>query len=166
VGRRARGAEREVAVIASTNTWNAYNNFGGRSNYINATSLPSRPTVNARLDLGRYNGALRQRLAIPRRRIRALSFDRPEPFNHIPKDVQLTDPIRGRRRATSRRPSGGCSAGSSAKVFSTTSTPTITPCRPARPRRIRCRDHQHASGVLVARCYQRLKRGSSSAAGS
>ncbi len=26
-----------------------------------------------------------------------LSFDRPEPFNHIPKDVEVTDPIRGRQ---------------------------------------------------------------------
>ena len=31
-----------VAVLASTNTWNAYNNFGGRSNYINADHLPER----------------------------------------------------------------------------------------------------------------------------
>src|SRR5688500_14053181 len=45
-----------IAVIASTNTWNAYNSFGGRSNYINPTTLPRRPTVNARLDLSRYNG--------------------------------------------------------------------------------------------------------------
>ena len=40
-----------IAVLASTNTWNAYNNFGGRSNYINATGLPPQPVVNARLDL-------------------------------------------------------------------------------------------------------------------
>src|SRR5205085_687594 len=46
----------KVAVIASTNTWNAYNNFGGRSNYINPTQLPKQPTVNARLDLSRYTG--------------------------------------------------------------------------------------------------------------
>ena len=26
----------KIAVLASTNTWNVYNNFGGRSNYINA----------------------------------------------------------------------------------------------------------------------------------
>src|SRR5262249_61602202 len=38
-----------IAVIASTNTWNAYNNFGGRSNYIHPEGLPSQPTVNARL---------------------------------------------------------------------------------------------------------------------
>ena len=87
----------KIAVIASTNTWNAYNNFGGRSNYINATSLPSRPTVNARLDLGRYNGAYTSVWQFRDEEYAALSFDRPEPFNHIPRDVQLTDPIRGRQ---------------------------------------------------------------------
>ena len=43
-----------VAVLASNITWNAYNNFGGRSNYINPDQLPPTPTVNARLDLKRY----------------------------------------------------------------------------------------------------------------
>jgi N,N-dimethylformamidase len=86
----------KIAVIASTNTWNAYNNFGGRSNYINPTSLPEKPTINARLDLSRYTSQWsiwnsRDENYAP------LSFDRPEPFNHIPKDVKLTDPIRGRQ---------------------------------------------------------------------
>jgi N,N-dimethylformamidase len=43
-----------IAVLASNITWNAYNNFGGRSNYINPDRLPVTPTVNARLDLKRY----------------------------------------------------------------------------------------------------------------
>ena len=30
-----------IAVLASNITWNAYNNFGGRSNYINADRLPA-----------------------------------------------------------------------------------------------------------------------------
>src|SRR5262249_38321854 len=38
-----------VAVLASNLTWNAYNNFGGRSNYIHADELPPTPTVNSRL---------------------------------------------------------------------------------------------------------------------
>ena len=42
---------RPVAVLASNITWNAYNNFGGRSNYINPDQLPATPTVNARLEL-------------------------------------------------------------------------------------------------------------------
>jgi hypothetical protein len=86
-----------VAVIASTNTWNAYNNFGGRSNYINPTSLPPQPTVNARQDLSRYTD---REITVWHARddeYTPLSFDRPEPFNHIPKDVKLTDPIRGRQ---------------------------------------------------------------------
>jgi hypothetical protein len=84
-----------VAVIASTNTWNAYNNFGGRSNYVNADHLPPHPTVNARQDLWRYQGTgvwqFKDEAYAP------LSFDRPEPFNHIDEHTQLTDPIRGRQ---------------------------------------------------------------------
>jgi hypothetical protein len=86
-----------VAVIASTNTWNAYNNFGGRSNYINADRLPPRPTVNARQDLERYRGEPGGVWRYRDEEYAPLSFDRPEPFNHIDRDVQLTDPIRGRQ---------------------------------------------------------------------
>ena len=86
----------KIAVIASTNTWNAYNNFGGRSNYINPTHLPKQPTINARLDLSRYTGKL-SIWNTPDEHYAPLSFDRPEPFSHIPKDVQATDPIRGRQ---------------------------------------------------------------------
>ncbi len=89
-----------IAVLASTNTWNAYNNFGGRSNYINPGGLPEKPTVNARLDLDRYTKATSV-WSIPDERYRPLSFDRPEPGNHIfdnsPWDhSSITDPIQGR----------------------------------------------------------------------
>jgi N,N-dimethylformamidase len=87
----------KLAVIASTNTWNAYNNFGGRSNYINPTGLGPRPTVNARLELSRYAGAPSGVWGARNDEYVPLSFDRPEPFNHVPKDVELTDPIRGRQ---------------------------------------------------------------------
>ena len=40
-----------LAVLATNITWNAYNNFGGRSNYIHADELPPTPTVNSRQDL-------------------------------------------------------------------------------------------------------------------
>src|SRR5947208_171427 len=43
-----------VAVLASDITWNAYNNFGGRSNYIHADEFPPAPTVNSRAELKRY----------------------------------------------------------------------------------------------------------------
>src|SRR5262249_41737500 len=36
-----------VAVLASTNTWNAYNPFGGRSNYILAARMIDEPVVNS-----------------------------------------------------------------------------------------------------------------------
>lgn len=86
-----------IAVIASTNTWNAYNNFGGRSNYINPTQLPPQPTVNARLDLNRYTGEVVNIWQARDSEYAPLSFDRPEPFSHIPKETKMTDPIRGRQ---------------------------------------------------------------------
>ncbi|MDB6121224.1 MAG: hypothetical protein JWQ71_217 [Pedosphaera sp.] len=89
-------AQAKIAVLASTNTWNAYNNFGGRSNYINPTQLPPRPTVRARQDLSRYT-TQQSVWSSPNSEYAPLSFDRPEPFNYIPKDIQVTDPIRGRQ---------------------------------------------------------------------
>src|SRR5207237_3930953 len=43
-----------VAVLASTNTWNAYDPFGGRSNYIMPARMLDAPIVNAKADLPRY----------------------------------------------------------------------------------------------------------------
>src|SRR5207253_2378411 len=43
-----------IAVLASTNTWNAYNPFGGRSNYVMASRMIDAPIVNAKADLPRY----------------------------------------------------------------------------------------------------------------
>jgi hypothetical protein len=85
-----------VAVIASTNTWNAYNAFGGRSNYIMAARMLETPVVNSKSDLPRY------RLADygewkSSDTFEPLSFDRPEPYNHVPEHVQCTDPIKGRQ---------------------------------------------------------------------
>ena len=88
-----------IAVLASTTNWNAYNSFGGRSNYIHSHELPPKPTMNARLELDRYlpqaNTAWFFRFE--NHEYRPLSFDRPEPLNHIPEHVQATDPIEGRQ---------------------------------------------------------------------
>ena len=83
----------DIAVLASDINWNAYNSFGGRSNYIHPDQLPSTPTVNARLELKRYNdpeGLQYEGGELP------LSFDRPEPINHVPEEARVTDPIEGR----------------------------------------------------------------------
>lgn len=87
-----------IAVLASTMTWNAYNNFGGRGNYVNATQLPQTPIVNGRQDLDRYNleGSYPEWRA-PDEAYLPVSWDRPEPFNHIPRHTQATDPIEGRQ---------------------------------------------------------------------
>ncbi len=85
-----------IAVLASTNTWNAYNAFGGRSNYIMAARMIDAPIVNAKADLPRYKltdyGEWKSAAEFA-----PLSFDRPEPYNHVPEEVQCTDPIEGRQ---------------------------------------------------------------------
>ena len=87
----------KIAVLAGTNTWNAYNNFGGRSNYVNADRLPNRPIVNARLELDRYQNPLPFGVWRPRDEEYApLSFERPEPHNHLLESGGVTDPVRGR----------------------------------------------------------------------
>ncbi len=83
-----------VAVLASNITWNAYNNFGGRSNYINPDRLPTTPTVNARLELKRYTDP--DSITYDTEDYAPLSFDRPEPINHIDANTEITDPIEGR----------------------------------------------------------------------
>ncbi len=83
-----------VAVLASNITWNAYNNFGGRSNYINPDRLPPTPTVNARLELKRYTDP--DAVTYDTDDYAPLSFERPEPINHIDPGTEITDPIEGR----------------------------------------------------------------------
>ncbi len=83
-----------VAVLASDLNWNSYNSFGGRSNYIHADELPRTPTVNSRQELKRYSESNFQTWNcsgyVP------LSFDRPEPLNHIDPRTEVTDSIAGR----------------------------------------------------------------------
>jgi N,N-dimethylformamidase beta subunit-like, C-terminal len=83
-----------IAVLASTNTWNAYNPFGGRSNYFQASRMASQPIVNSRQDLGRYSlpdyGEWKLGSYEP------LSFDRPNPANFVPENETVTDLIEGR----------------------------------------------------------------------
>lgn len=86
-----------IAVLASTNTWNAYNNFGGRSNYVNAAGLPATPIVNARLEMPRYNASIFSEWgAVADGEFPPLSFERPEPANHVPRGARPSDPIAGR----------------------------------------------------------------------
>jgi N,N-dimethylformamidase len=84
-----------VAVLASNMTWNAYNAFGGRSNYIHADQLPPTPTVNSRAELRRYQDAEHGTWGYSR--YAPLSFDRPELHNHIGFAEKITDPIEGRQ---------------------------------------------------------------------
>lgn len=86
-----------IAVIMSTNTWNAYNNFGGRSNYIHSASLPPEPAVNARQDLLRYSApSVFGEWGFPDDAYKPVHFERPEPVNHIAEGTEVTDPIAGR----------------------------------------------------------------------
>ncbi len=85
----------KVAILASDLTWNAYNSFGGRSNYINAAHLPPTPIINSRLELKRYTES--EHRTYDTNTYQPLSLDRPEPYNHIEEGEQLTDPIAGRQ---------------------------------------------------------------------
>ncbi|MBL8818221.1 MAG: carboxypeptidase regulatory-like domain-containing protein [Planctomyces sp.] len=85
----------QTAVLASNITWNAYNAFGGRSNYIHADQLPPTPTVNSRFELRRYIDAEHGTWGYPA--YVPLTFERPEPFCHIDFDEVWTDPIEGRQ---------------------------------------------------------------------
>jgi hypothetical protein len=89
-------AQARLAVLASTNTWNAYNAFGGRSNYIMAARMLDQPIVNAKSDLPRYRlsdyGEWKSAAEFA-----PLAFDRPEPYNHVPQEVECYDPIEGRQ---------------------------------------------------------------------
>ena len=84
-----------LAVLANSITWNTYNPFGGRSNYINADALPAAPIVNSRMELPRYRSAEFGTWGYPA--YAPLSFDRPEPFNDIAFEERITDPIEGRQ---------------------------------------------------------------------
>lgn len=83
-----------IAVLACNINWNAYNNFGGRSNYINADQLPATPIVNSRMELSRYASAEHQTWGCPA--YAPLSFERPEPLNDIRLGEKITDRIEGR----------------------------------------------------------------------
>lgn len=84
----------DVAVLASDLTWNAYNAFGGRSNYVHAAGLPDAPDVNRRQTLPRYRVQGHEEWNAPA--YPPLSLDRPEPENLVDRDEQLTSPILGR----------------------------------------------------------------------
>ncbi|MEQ9407531.1 MAG: carboxypeptidase regulatory-like domain-containing protein [Fuerstiella sp.] len=84
-----------VAVLASDINWNAYNSFGGRSNYINADRLPATPIINSRLELKRYTQ--KEHRTYDTDTYMPLSLERPDPYNHIDEHEQLTDPIAGRQ---------------------------------------------------------------------
>jgi len=89
----------KIAVLAATNNWNAYNNFGGRSNYINDEGLPARPTINSRQDLARYLGTATSQM-YPNDSYPPISFERPEYGNVVGKDEKVTDPMGGRLAST------------------------------------------------------------------
>jgi len=78
--RGRRGAK--IAVLASTNTWNAYNNFGGRSNYVNPAAFPY-----SRRQRAPGSGPLPEPAAVRAWRLRMKSMsallDRPEPKTTI-----------------------------------------------------------------------------------
>jgi len=80
-----------IAVLASNITWNAYNDYGGRSNYTAPVRLPAAPTVNSRQESVWFTDPEMEAWAggpyAP------LSFDRPEPLNRVGPDEEITYPL-------------------------------------------------------------------------
>ncbi|CAN5640697.1 hypothetical protein BH10ACT3_BH10ACT3_21100 [soil metagenome] len=80
-----------IAVLTSSLSWNAYNDFGGRSNYVSAQRLPATPTVTARQDLVWFSDPEHPPWVYTD--YDPLSFNRPEPVNEVPLRGSITDPI-------------------------------------------------------------------------
>ncbi|MEZ4661695.1 MAG: DUF6605 domain-containing protein [Caldilineaceae bacterium] len=137
-----------LAVLASNITWNAYNNFGGRSNYISPIKLPPVPTVNARMDLKRYTDP--NNVDYDSDTYDPLSFDRPEPINHVPEHVQVTDPIAGRAPNHIAPAEWRFLAWLEARVLPTISMARRSSFRRARPGCVQGAGDQHAPRILVA----------------
>lgn len=81
-----------VAVLASNITWNAYNDYGGRSNYTSPSGLPAVPSVNVRQETCWFTDPDMQ--AWSGGTYPPLSFDRPEPLNRVFPGERITDPLR------------------------------------------------------------------------
>jgi len=78
-----------MAVLLSNLDWNAYNDFGGRSNYVASPGLQVEPVVNPHQDgpFLRDTGAR----FWDRDDYDPLSLDRPEPVNRVEHCTQITD---------------------------------------------------------------------------
>lgn len=85
-------ASAKVAVLASNICWNAYNDWGGRSNYVAADKLPDAPSISVTQQSPwfRPTGAVWW----VNNSFEPLSFDRPEPINSLDLGELITDPIR------------------------------------------------------------------------
>lgn len=84
--------KKEIAVLTSNICWNAYNDWGGRSNYVAANKLPDAPTVSPTQSSPwfRPTGAIWW----VGNSFEPLSFDRPEPVNSEELESKITDQIR------------------------------------------------------------------------
>lgn len=81
----------QIAVLTSNICWNAYNDWGGRSNYVAADRLPDAPAISTTQESPwfRPTGAIWW----VNNSFEPLSFDRPEPINNLDLSDSITDPI-------------------------------------------------------------------------
>lgn len=82
----------KVAVLTSNICWNAYNDWGGRSNYVAADQLPEAPAISTTQESPwfRPTGAIWW----VNNSFEPLSFDRPEPINNLDLSEKITDDIK------------------------------------------------------------------------
>ena len=86
----------EIAVLTSNITWNAYNNYGGRSNYFNQDGLREKPLVYSRQEIERYTAPGLWPYEVTSA---PLSFERPEIPSSVPEQAKITDSIAGRMQS-------------------------------------------------------------------
>jgi hypothetical protein len=86
----------EIAVLTSNITWNAYNNYGGRSNYFNQDGLREKPLVYSRQEIERYTAPGLWPYEVTSA---PLSFERPEIPSSVPEQAEITDSIAGRMQS-------------------------------------------------------------------
>lgn len=86
-----RAPSAKLAVLVAEYNWNAYNDFGGRSNYVAAGQLPDRPSISPRQESpwfrdtgGRWWN---------RDDYDPLSFDRPALFDGVGQHEEAADPL-------------------------------------------------------------------------
>jgi len=144
--------QHKLAVLASNITWNTYNAFGAAAITSTSTNCPSCRRQCAAGARSVHRSGIRHYAV---EEYAPLSFERPESINFVPENEQVTDPIEGRTAChlapAEWRLLGWLEREGFEYDFY---AETQFHFRTFQTRRLPGADHQHASGILVARHVQ------------